>query len=62
MMNTDLPIRPRLSIGILTKNEERLIGECVRNALFADEVFLLDSGSKDNNPACSPACGAALKA
>ena len=58
MMNTDLSNRPRLSIGILTKNEERLIGECVRSALFADEVVLLDSGSTDNTLTIAQSLGA----
>jgi glycosyltransferase involved in cell wall biosynthesis len=39
--------KPRLSIGILTKNEARLIEGCVKSALFADEVIVLDSGSTD---------------
>lgn len=39
--------KPTLSIGILTKNEARLIGRCVESALFADEVIVLDSGSTD---------------
>lgn len=38
----------RLSIGILTKNEARLIGRCIESASFADEVIVLDSGSTDN--------------
>jgi hypothetical protein len=48
----------RLSIGILTKNEARLIESCVRSALFADEVIVLDSGSTDDTVALATALGA----
>lgn len=37
----------RLSIGILTKNEAKLIERCIKSARFADEVIVLDSGSVD---------------
>lgn len=36
-----------LSIGILTKNEAKLIERCIKSASFADEVIVLDSGSTD---------------
>lgn len=58
-MKTSYPaVRPRLSVGILTKNEARLIEACVRSALFADEVIVLDSGSTDNTVALAQALGA----
>lgn len=48
MKNRDMPNnRPTLTIGILTKNEERLIENCICSALFADEVIVIDSGSTD---------------
>lgn len=37
----------RLTIGILTLNEERRIAQSIRSALFADQVIVLDSGSTD---------------
>jgi glycosyltransferase involved in cell wall biosynthesis len=37
----------KLSIFILTKNEERNIGACIKSAEFADEIIILDSGSID---------------
>ena len=45
IMNTSTS--PRLTIGILTMNEERRIEACIRSALFADEIVVVDSGSKD---------------
>ena len=55
-MNT--PMRPRLTIGILTMNEERRIEACIRSALFADEIIVVDSGSKDNTVALAKNLGA----
>lgn len=46
-MTTNQDPKRRLSIGILTKNEARLIEGCIKSALFADEVIVLDSGSTD---------------
>lgn len=36
-----------LSVIIITKNEERHIGDCLASVAFADEVIVLDSGSTD---------------
>ncbi len=55
-MNTSTP--PRLTIGILTMNEERRIESCIRSALFADEIVVVDSGSKDNTVALAQNLGA----
>ncbi len=38
----------QLSVVIISQNEEKFIADAVRSALFADEVLVLDSGSKDN--------------
>lgn len=37
----------KLSVVIITKNEEENIEDAVRSASFADEVLILDSGSTD---------------
>ena len=36
-----------LSVVIISKNEEKFIGDAIKSAKFADEVLLLDSGSTD---------------
>lgn len=43
-MNTSIN---KLSIVIITKNEEKFIGDAIKSSLFADEVLILDSGSND---------------
>ncbi|MEE1652437.1 glycosyltransferase family 2 protein [Brachymonas sp. J145] len=50
--------RPTLTIGILTMNEERRIEACIKSALFADEVIVVDSGSKDNTVQLAESLGA----
>jgi len=37
----------RLSVVIITKNEEKFISDAIKSSLFADEVLVLDSGSTD---------------
>lgn len=37
----------KLSVVIITKNEEKVIADAIKSALFADEVIILDSGSTD---------------
>lgn len=38
----------KLSVVIITKNEQDFIADAIRSAHFADEVVVLDSGSTDN--------------
>ena len=37
----------KLSVVIITKNEERFIADAIKSALFADEIVVVDSGSTD---------------
>ncbi len=55
-MNTST--RPRLTIGILTLNEERRIEACIRSAHFADQIVVADSGSRDRTVELAVSMGA----
>ncbi|MBQ0130713.1 MAG: glycosyltransferase family 2 protein [Comamonas sp.] len=48
----------KLTIGILTMNEERRIGACIDSAAFADQIIVVDSGSTDSTLAIAQAKGA----
>lgn len=37
-----------ISVLVLAKNEEEMIGECLSKLNFADEIIVLDQGSRDN--------------
>ncbi len=37
----------KLSVAIITKNNEKTIKKCISSALFADEIIVVDSGSRD---------------
>ncbi len=39
---------PKLSVVIITKNEEQNIIDCVRSVSWADEIIVVDSNSADN--------------
>lgn len=38
----------KISVVIITKNEEQNIERCIKSCLWADEILILDSGSKDS--------------
>lgn len=48
----------KLTIGILTLNEEKRIANCIKSACFADQIIVVDSGSKDNTREIAAALGA----
>ncbi len=48
----------RLTVAILTLNEERRIAQCIRSASFADQIVVADSGSKDRTREIAQELGA----
>ncbi len=50
--------QPTLCIGILTMNEARRIEQCIQSASFADQIVVVDSGSKDDTVAIAQSLGA----
>ncbi len=48
----------KLSVILITKNEEANIRECLESVAWADEIIVVDSGSTDNTLAISKALGA----
>jgi glycosyltransferase involved in cell wall biosynthesis len=51
-------VRPTLCVGILTLNEENRITTCIRSAHFADQILVIDSGSKDKTQELAKEAGA----
>lgn len=50
--------QPTLCIGILTMNEARRIEQCIQSAKFANQIVVVDSGSKDETVAIAQSLGA----
>lgn len=51
-------MKPRLSVIIITKNEEKNLPECLASARFADQIVVVDSNSTDATPAIASSFGA----
>jgi len=51
----------KLSIVIITKNEENFIADAIKSSLFADEIIVLDSGSTDNTCTIAKDLGARVE-
>jgi glycosyltransferase involved in cell wall biosynthesis len=49
---------PRLSVVIIARDEADRIGDALRSVSFADEILVLDSGSRDGTPEVAEAGGA----
>ena len=50
-MSDTSTLKPRLSLCLITYNEERNLDECISSfASLADEIVIIDSGSKDRTP------------
>jgi len=50
--------RPRLSVAIITRDEARNIGHCLQSVAFADEIVVLDHGSRDGTADIAVRAGA----
>ncbi len=51
-------MRIRLSVAIITLNEERNLAECLASVAFADEIVVVDGGSQDRTCEIARAAGA----
>ncbi len=50
--------RPAISLIVITRDEQELIGQCLRSAWFCNELVVLDSGSTDRTVAIAASLGA----
>jgi len=51
-------MKTRLSVAIITLNEERNLAECLASVAFADEIVVVDGGSGDRTCEIARAAGA----
>jgi glycosyltransferase involved in cell wall biosynthesis len=51
-------VPPRLSLIVITKNEEQALGRCLRTVSFADEIVVVDNGSTDKTADIARSLGA----
>ena len=50
--------RPTISLIVITRDEEQLIGQCLASASFCDELIVVDSNSTDRTVEIAMALGA----
>ena len=53
-------MKTRLSVAIITLNEERNLAECLASVAFADEIVVVDGGSQDRTCEIARAAGARI--
>ena len=51
-------MKTRLSVAIITLNEERNLADCLASVAFADEIVVVDGGSQDRTCEIARAAGA----
>lgn len=62
IVDGEAKLLPKISVSVITlaKNEEKLIGQCIRSAAWADEHIVLDSGSTDQTGEIATSLGATV--
>ncbi|MFH1351708.1 MAG: glycosyltransferase family 2 protein [Pseudomonadota bacterium] len=57
-MKAERDVHKRLSVAIITLEEEERLPDCLKSVAFADEVLVVDSGSKDKTVEVAKSFGA----
>lgn len=60
-LSSESPEAPGLSVVVITLDEEAKIAQCLASVSFADEVIVLDSGSRDRTVELALAAGARVE-
>lgn len=60
-MNTPVPTRPKVSVTIITKNEEVEIRACLESVAWSDEIIVVDSFSDDGTVEIANELGAIVE-
>jgi glycosyltransferase involved in cell wall biosynthesis len=55
-----MPDRPTISLIVITRNEQELIGQCLKSAWFCDELIVVDSFSTDATVEIAKSLGASV--